>query len=77
MRGRVVYDPEQFTRLVYRMDNPKAVLLIYSNGRICVSKPEKRRTRIMRFSTSSRSNLLVSLDIRVTCLLLRACIIIY
>jgi transcription initiation factor TFIID TATA-box-binding protein len=37
MRGRVMYEPDQFPGLIYRMARPKAVLLIYSNGRlVCV-----------------------------------------
>jgi len=37
MRGRIMYEPEQFPGLIYRMDRPKAVFLIYSNGKVvCV-----------------------------------------
>jgi len=37
MRGRIMYEPEQFPGLIYRMDSPKAVFLIYSNGKVvCV-----------------------------------------
>jgi len=37
MRGRIMYEPEQFPGLIYRMDYPKAVFLIYSNGKaVCV-----------------------------------------
>jgi len=33
----LMYEPEQFPGLIYRMDSPKAVFLIYSNGKIvCV-----------------------------------------
>jgi len=29
-----MYEPEQFPGLIYRMDGPKVVFLIYSNGKI-------------------------------------------
>ena len=34
MRGRIVYEPEQFPGLIYRMDSPKAVFLIFSSGKL-------------------------------------------
>jgi len=35
--GSVMYEPEQFPGLIYRMERPKVVFLIYSNGKIvCV-----------------------------------------
>ncbi|MCK4320647.1 hypothetical protein KAW11_03435, partial [Candidatus Bathyarchaeota archaeon] len=37
MGGRLMYEPEQFPAAIYRMDNPKVVFLIFSNGKIvCV-----------------------------------------
>jgi transcription initiation factor TFIID TATA-box-binding protein len=43
MRGRVMYEPEQFPGLVYRMDSPKAVFLIYSNGKVvCVGARKEK-----------------------------------
>jgi transcription initiation factor TFIID TATA-box-binding protein len=43
MRGRIMYEPEQFPGLIYRMDDPKAVFLIYSNGRIvCVGARKEK-----------------------------------
>ena len=38
-----MYEPEQFPGLIYRMESPKVVFLIYSNGKIvCVgAKKEK------------------------------------
>ena len=43
MRGRIMYEPEQFPGLIYRMDNPKAVFLIYSNGKIvCVGARKEK-----------------------------------
>jgi len=34
MRGRIVYEPEQFPGLIYRTDSPKAVFLIFSSGKL-------------------------------------------
>ncbi len=43
MRGRIMYEPDQFPGLIYRMDSPKAVFLVYSNGKlVCLgTKKEK------------------------------------
>jgi transcription initiation factor TFIID TATA-box-binding protein len=32
--GRTMYEPEQFSVLIYRVDNPRVVFLIFSSGRI-------------------------------------------
>ena len=32
--GRTMYEPEQFPGLIYRMDEPKVVILIFSTGRL-------------------------------------------
>ena len=34
MRGRIVYEPEQFPGLIYRMDSPRAVFLVFSSGKL-------------------------------------------
>jgi len=34
MRGRIVYEPEQFPGLIYRMEGPRAVFLIFSSGKL-------------------------------------------
>lgn len=34
MRGRIVYEPEQFPGLIYRMEDPRAVFLIFSSGKL-------------------------------------------
>jgi transcription initiation factor TFIID TATA-box-binding protein len=34
MRGRIVYEPEQFPGLIYRMEDPRAVYLIFSSGKL-------------------------------------------
>ena len=33
-RGRTMYEPEQFPGLIYRMDDPKVVILIFASGKI-------------------------------------------
>ncbi len=32
--GRTIYEPEQFPGLIYRMDEPKVVILIFASGKI-------------------------------------------
>lgn len=32
--GRTMYEPEQFPGLIYRMDEPRAVILIFASGKI-------------------------------------------
>lgn len=34
MRGKIAYEPEQFPGLIYRMEDPKTVFLIFSSGKI-------------------------------------------
>ena len=41
MRGRIVYEPEQFPGLIYRMDSPKAVFLIFSSGKLVCTGARK------------------------------------
>ena len=41
MRGRIVYEPEQFPGLIYRMDRPKAVFLIFSSGKLVCTGARK------------------------------------
>jgi len=36
-RGRLMYEPEQFPAVIYRMESPRVVFLIFSSGRtVCV-----------------------------------------
>ncbi len=35
--GRVMYEPEQFPALIYRMEDPRVVLLIFSSGKLVCS----------------------------------------
>ena len=32
--GRTMYEPEQFPGLIYRMDDPKVVFLLFASGKI-------------------------------------------
>ena len=32
--GRTMYEPEQFPGLIYRMDDPKVVILIFASGKL-------------------------------------------
>jgi len=41
MRGRIVYEPEQFPGLIYRMDSPRAVFLIFSSGKLVCTGAKK------------------------------------
>jgi transcription initiation factor TFIID TATA-box-binding protein len=36
-----MYEPEQFPGLIYRMDNPKVVLLIFSSGKVVCTGARK------------------------------------
>ena len=46
MRGRIMYEPEQFPGVIYRMKSPKVVLLIFSTGKIvCVGAREEKDVR--------------------------------
>jgi len=42
--GRLMYEPEQFPAVIYRMESPRVVFLIFSNGKIvCVgAKTEEK-----------------------------------
>lgn len=35
--GRVMYEPEQFPAVIYRMEKPKVVILIFSSGKLVCS----------------------------------------
>ena len=34
MRGRILYEPEQFPGLIYRMQDPKVVFLLFTSGKL-------------------------------------------
>jgi transcription initiation factor TFIID TATA-box-binding protein len=39
--GRSMYEPEQFPGLVYRMNDPKVVILVFSNGKLVIAGAKK------------------------------------
>ena len=41
MRGRIIYEPEQFPGLIYRMNDPHAVFLIFSSGKLVCTGARK------------------------------------
>ncbi len=41
MRGRILYEPEQFPGLIYRMHDPKAVLLLFQSGSLVCTGARK------------------------------------
>jgi len=44
---RTMYEPEQFPGLIYRMDHPKVVILVFSSGKlVCIGG--KKETEVHR-----------------------------
>jgi len=41
MRGGIIYEPEQFPGLIYRMEDPRAVFLIFSSGKVVCTGARK------------------------------------
>ena len=41
MRGRITYEPEQFPGLIYRMNDPKVVILLFSSGKLVCTGARK------------------------------------
>ncbi len=39
--NRTIYDPEQFPGLIYRLDQPKTVFLIFTNGKLVITGAKK------------------------------------
>lgn len=39
--GRIMYEPEQFPGLIYRMENPKAVILVFASGKLVCTGTKK------------------------------------
>jgi len=48
--GRTIYEPEQFPGAIYRMDEPKVVVLIFASGKLVIvgAKREEELTRAAR-----------------------------
>lgn len=40
---RTIYEPEQFPALIYRCDDPKVVMLVFSSGRVICSGAKRER----------------------------------
>ena len=54
----VEYEPEQFPGLVYRLDNPRVVVLIFGSGKMVVTggkSPEDARKAVERISEELRT----------------------
>ena len=44
--GGIMYEPEQFPGLIYRMEDPKAVILIFSSGKlVCTGTKREKEVR--------------------------------
>jgi len=41
MRGRILYEPEQFPGLIYRMNEPKVVILLFASGKMVCTGARK------------------------------------
>ncbi len=41
--GRTMYEPEQFPGLIYRMDNPKVVILLFASGKLVCTGAKKEQ----------------------------------
>ncbi len=41
--GRMMYEPEQFPGLIYRMKNPRAVILLFSSGKLVCTGAKKEK----------------------------------
>ncbi|MEM2989510.1 MAG: TATA-box-binding protein, partial [Candidatus Bathyarchaeia archaeon] len=42
-KPRTIYEPEQFPALIYRSDDPKVVMLVFSSGRVICSGAKRER----------------------------------
>jgi transcription initiation factor TFIID TATA-box-binding protein len=60
---RVEYEPEQFPGLVYRLDEPKTVILLFSSGKlVCTGakKPEDGEAAVDKISEELKAAGLLS-----------------
>jgi len=39
--GKTMYEPEQFPGLIYRMDDPKVVILVFASGKLVCTGAKK------------------------------------
>jgi transcription initiation factor TFIID TATA-box-binding protein len=42
-RGKTMYEPEQFPGLIYRMDEPKVVMLVFASGNLVCTGAKKEQ----------------------------------
>jgi transcription initiation factor TFIID TATA-box-binding protein len=54
--GRIMYEPEQFPGLIYRMDDPKVVILVFRSGKV-VCTGAKREEEVYRAVEKLQSQL--------------------
>ncbi|MDH5689876.1 MAG: TATA-box-binding protein [Candidatus Bathyarchaeota archaeon] len=60
--GKMMYEPEQFPGVIYRMENPKAVILIFSSGKlVCTgtTKEEEVHQAVMKLRQELDENDLI------------------
>jgi transcription initiation factor TFIID TATA-box-binding protein len=41
--GKTMYEPEQFPGLIYRMDEPKVVILLFASGKLVCTGAKKEQ----------------------------------
>jgi transcription initiation factor TFIID TATA-box-binding protein len=60
---RTMYEPEQFPGLIYRMDDPKVVILIFASGKLVCTGAKKEaevHTAIAKLQETLEENGLIS-----------------
>jgi len=60
---RTMYEPEQFPGLIYRMDDPKVVILIFSSGKLVVTgakKAEDVHRAVMKLQETLEEKILIT-----------------
>ena len=65
---KVEYEPEQFPGLIYRLDYPKVVCLIFGSGKMVITGA-RHKDEILKQLKSSRTNLLISSEAIVASLM--------
>jgi len=63
--GKMMYEPEQFPGVIYRMENPKAVILIFSSGKlVCTgtTKEEEVYQAVMKLRQELDENDMIIYD---------------
>ncbi len=64
MLENAMYEPEQFPGLIYRMDEPKVVLLIFSSGKIVCTGARKEED--VKLAVEKIYNILKELNVLIT-----------